>query len=74
MYQPMYLTVSLRYLTNCIVWMTLCVSGFGWELGPFEQWDIIGVEKIIADVKAMGFKLGAWVEEMLAGGFNLSTL
>ncbi|MCW3125684.1 MAG: 3-hydroxyacyl-CoA dehydrogenase [Bacteroidetes bacterium] len=45
-------------------------AGFGWELGPFEQWDIIGVEKIIADVKAMGFKLGAWVEEMLAGGFK----
>ncbi len=45
-------------------------AGFGWELGPFEQWDVIGVEKIIADVKAMGFKLGAWVEEMLAGGFK----
>jgi 3-hydroxyacyl-CoA dehydrogenase len=45
-------------------------AGFGWELGPFEQWDVIGVEKIIADIKAAGFKLGTWVDEMLAGGFK----
>jgi 3-hydroxyacyl-CoA dehydrogenase len=45
-------------------------AGFGWELGPFEQWDVIGVEKVINDIKEAGFKLGAWVEEMLASGFK----
>lgn len=45
-------------------------AGFGWELGPFEQWDVIGVEAILKNIKEAGFKVGAWVEEMLAGGFK----
>jgi 3-hydroxyacyl-CoA dehydrogenase len=45
-------------------------AGFGWELGPFEQWDVIGVETILKNIKEAGFKVGAWVEEMLAGGFK----
>jgi 3-hydroxyacyl-CoA dehydrogenase len=45
-------------------------AGFGWEIGPFEQWDAIGVENIATGLKAAGFKLAAWVDEMLAGGFK----
>jgi 3-hydroxyacyl-CoA dehydrogenase len=43
-------------------------AGFGWELGPFEQWDIVGVAKVVEGMKAAGFKVGAWVDEMLAAG------
>lgn len=43
-------------------------TGFGWQLGPFEQWDAIGVQKIVEGIKADGLKVAAWVEEFLAAG------
>ena len=43
-------------------------AGFGWENGPFEIWDAIGVEKGIEIMKAEGLKPAAWVDEMLASG------
>ncbi|RMD49961.1 MAG: 3-hydroxyacyl-CoA dehydrogenase, partial [Ignavibacteria bacterium] len=43
-------------------------AGFGWELGPFETWDTLGVEKTVAKMKEAGFQPAAWVEEMLAKG------
>ena len=43
-------------------------AGFGWENGPFEIWDAIGVEKGIAIMKAEGKEPAAWVTEMLANG------
>lgn len=42
--------------------------GFGWELGPFEFWDAIGVEKSVARMKEEGETIPAWVEQMLASG------
>ncbi|QKS72222.1 enoyl-CoA hydratase/isomerase family protein [Paenalkalicoccus suaedae] len=42
--------------------------GFGWELGPFETWDAIGVEKSVARMKEEGETIPSWVEEMLASG------
>jgi 3-hydroxyacyl-CoA dehydrogenase len=42
--------------------------GFGWELGPFEVWDAIGVEKSVARMKEEGQSVPANVEKMLAGG------
>lgn len=45
-------------------------AGFGWEIGPFEQWDAIGVEASTAKMKEAGFKVAPWVDEMLAGGFK----
>lgn len=42
--------------------------GFGWELGPFETWDAIGVEASVAKMKAEGEKIPQWIEEMLATG------
>jgi len=44
--------------------------GFGWELGPFETWDAIGVEKSVARMKEEGESIPAWVEEMLEKGFT----
>lgn len=40
-------------------------AGFGWEHGPFEIWDAIGLEKGIELIKEAGEKPAAWVNEML---------
>lgn len=44
--------------------------GFGWELGPFEAWDAIGLEKSVARMKEEGYTIPAWIEEMLENGFT----
>ena len=43
-------------------------AGFGWENGPFEIWDAVGVEKGIELMKAEGAEPATWVTEMLASG------
>tara|TARA_R110002124_G_scaffold2112_6_gene14032 strand:- start:4047 stop:6455 length:2409 start_codon:yes stop_codon:yes gene_type:complete len=43
-------------------------AGFGWEHGPFQIWDAIGVEKGIEIMKAEGLEPNAWVNDMLASG------
>ncbi len=43
-------------------------AGFGWEHGPFQIWDAIGVEKGIEMMKAEGLTPNAWVNDMLASG------
>ncbi|MCF1422356.1 3-hydroxyacyl-CoA dehydrogenase/enoyl-CoA hydratase family protein [Mangrovimonas futianensis] len=43
-------------------------AGFGWEHGPFQIWDAIGVEKGIEIMKAEGYEPNAWVYEMLESG------
>jgi 3-hydroxyacyl-CoA dehydrogenase len=44
------------------------MAGFGWEIGAFESWDTLGVEKSVAAMKAAGYTVAAWVEEMIAAG------
>ena len=44
------------------------MAGFGWEIGAFESWDVLGVAKTTAAMKEAGYKVAAWVEEMLAAG------
>jgi 3-hydroxyacyl-CoA dehydrogenase len=43
-------------------------AGFGWENGPFEIWDAIGVEKGIEIMKAEGLVPNSWVNDMLTSG------
>ena len=43
-------------------------AGFGWENGPFEIWDAIGVEKGIELMQSEGYQPAAWVTEMLTSG------
>lgn len=43
-------------------------AGFGWEHGPFQIWDAVGVAKGIELMKAEGYEPAAWVNEMLASG------
>ncbi|MEM6721076.1 MAG: 3-hydroxyacyl-CoA dehydrogenase NAD-binding domain-containing protein [Bacteroidota bacterium] len=43
-------------------------AGFGWENGPFEIWDAVGIEKGVELMKAEGLAPAAWVTEMIAAG------
>ncbi|GGH39297.1 3-hydroxyacyl-CoA dehydrogenase [Mangrovimonas yunxiaonensis] len=43
-------------------------AGFGWEHGPFQIWDAIGVEKGLDIMKTEGYEPAAWVNDMLASG------
>lgn len=45
-------------------------AGFGWEHGPFEIWDAIGIDKGIELAEAQGQKVAPWVSEMKASGQN----
>ncbi|MBN1149130.1 MAG: enoyl-CoA hydratase/isomerase family protein [Anaerolineales bacterium] len=42
--------------------------GFGREAGPFETWDMLGVEKTAAAMAEAGFPAAPWVGEMLSTG------
>ncbi len=44
------------------------MAGFGWEIGAFESWDVLGVAKTLAAMKAAGNTTAGWVDEMLASG------
>ncbi|MFD0763112.1 3-hydroxyacyl-CoA dehydrogenase/enoyl-CoA hydratase family protein [Lutibacter aestuarii] len=46
-------------------------AGFGWEHGPFQIWDAIGVEKGIELMQAENIPIANWVTEMIASG-NIS--
>jgi 3-hydroxyacyl-CoA dehydrogenase len=46
-------------------------AGFGWELGPFESCDAIGVQEMLAQMQVRegeGARVAAWVNEMIAAG------
>ncbi len=43
-------------------------AGFGWEHGPFQIWDAVGVKKGVEMMKAEGKEPAAWVKEMLENG------
>lgn len=43
-------------------------AGFAWEMGPFEYWDAIGVQKGVELAEAQGEKVATWVKEMLGAG------
>jgi 3-hydroxyacyl-CoA dehydrogenase len=46
------------------------MAGFGWEIGAFESWDVLGVVKTTEDMKAAGYKVAPWVDEMIAKGIT----
>jgi 3-hydroxyacyl-CoA dehydrogenase len=43
-------------------------AGFGWEMGPFETWDALGVEQTLKAMEGMGYRPAKWVYDMLAAG------
>jgi 3-hydroxyacyl-CoA dehydrogenase len=42
--------------------------GFNWEVGPFEVWDLAGVEQTVARMKKEGKPVAANAEKLLAAG------
>lgn len=44
--------------------------GFGWELGPFEIWDALGLDLSLRRMKDEGKKIPAWVDEMHQKGLD----
>ncbi|ALX47156.1 3-hydroxyacyl-CoA dehydrogenase/enoyl-CoA hydratase family protein [Lentibacillus amyloliquefaciens] len=42
--------------------------GFGWEIGPFETWDAIGVRKSVERMQKEGTIVPEWVLSMLEAG------
>ena len=53
---------SIIEIDNTMKW------GFTREIGIFEAWDAIGVEKSVERMKIENRKIPEWVEEMLASG------
>lgn len=43
-------------------------AGYGWELGPFETWDALGVAETVEAMESAGLKIAPWVKEMLDKG------
>jgi 3-hydroxyacyl-CoA dehydrogenase len=44
--------------------------GFGWEQGPFEAWDAIGLEASIERMEKDGLTVPDWVKEIVSSGFT----
>ena len=42
--------------------------GFGWDRGPFETWDALGVKSTADKMQAAGIAVPKWVTERLAAG------
>ena len=49
-------------IDNAIKW------GFGWEIGVFETWDAIGLERSVERMKQEGAAIPESIEKMLAAG------
>ncbi len=47
----------------------LC-AGFGWEVGPFDTWDQVGVGKSLAKMEEAGYKPHQWVYDMVESGIE----
>lgn len=45
-------------------------AGFGWDLGPFEYWDALGVAETVKAMEAAGNKPAQWINDMLSSGAN----
>ena len=43
-------------------------AGFGWEIGPFETWDLLGVKETVEAMKNAGYEVADWVKYLLSEG------
>ena len=44
------------------------MAGFGWEIGAFESWDVLGVENTVKKMRDSGYKVAAWIDDMISSG------
>ncbi|GBD93542.1 putative 3-hydroxyacyl-CoA dehydrogenase [bacterium BMS3Abin05] len=56
------ITDSIVNVDNAMKW------GFNWELGPFETWDVLGLEDSVKRMEAEGKPVPEKVKKMLASG------
>ncbi|MGB7249363.1 MAG: 3-hydroxyacyl-CoA dehydrogenase NAD-binding domain-containing protein [Phormidesmis sp.] len=42
--------------------------GFGWQMGPFEMWEALGIQRVLEDLHAQQQPVPAWIEEMAERG------
>jgi 3-hydroxyacyl-CoA dehydrogenase len=42
--------------------------GFGWDLGPFEVWDLIGLHEAIKRMDEENIKVPTWIQDMISDG------
>src|SRR5690606_11676360 len=45
-------------------------AGFGWEHGPFQIWDAIGLDRGLELIKAEGLEAAPWILEMKGAGID----
>lgn len=43
-------------------------AGFGWEIGPFEMWDAVGLKESVEMMEQSGYKPAKWITDMIAAG------
>lgn len=43
-------------------------AGFGWEIGPFENWDLLDVSKTLKRMEELGYKPAQWLYDMISSG------
>ncbi|HQE12247.1 MAG TPA: 3-hydroxyacyl-CoA dehydrogenase/enoyl-CoA hydratase family protein [Flavipsychrobacter sp.] len=70
----------LAYSANCIPEITdelykiddAIKAGYGWELGPFEIWDTLGVAATADNIETAGHPLPDWVHQFISQNENAS--
>ncbi len=45
-------------------------AGFGWENGPFQIWNSIGIKKGVDIMKSLGYEPAPWISEMIKNNIN----
>ncbi|QDI93086.1 3-hydroxyacyl-CoA dehydrogenase [Salicibibacter halophilus] len=55
---------DIAAIDNAMKW------GFGWDLGPFEVWDALDVERSVKKMDEEGENVPAWVKDMLNAGYK----
>ena len=43
-------------------------AGFGWEVGPFETWDILGFDTVLKQANEFGHSLPKWIGDFQKSG------
>ena len=46
-------------------------AGFGWEIGAYETWDVLGVKEVVSMMESQEKKPAQWIYDMLKNG-NMS--
>ncbi len=43
-------------------------AGFGWDVGPFETWDLIGFDTVLSNIQKAGYVVPQWITDFKAKG------